>query len=287
MGVLTLDQLVACVQELPALPEAAQKVFRMTEDPNVSTREIGSVISSDIALTTRLLRIANSAYYGIPRMVGTISEAVVILGIQALRNLALAAATFDLMKGEFAGYGLRAGELWRHSVLCALSAQIIAKKTQAVKLEEAFVGGLLHDVGKVVLNVHVAPQFQAILALAELDEMPFHEAERLILGFDHAEVGRRVAEKWNLPTPLCMAIGAHHQADLEGDTAGLTAVIQAADAACYVENSLLLAPDPRSQCPAAALETLNLAQADLDEIVREAAEQASRSQGLSPVGRAA
>jgi putative nucleotidyltransferase with HDIG domain len=287
MGVLTLDQLVQSVEEVPALPDTALKVLKMTEDPTVSARDIGNAIAIDVALTSKVLRIANSAYYGMPRSVSTVQEAIVILGMQVLRNVALAAASYDLLRKEYAGYGIGAGELWKHSISCAVTAQIIARKTRAVRSEEAFVAGLLHDIGKVILNVHVAPQFQAIMALAELDDMPFHLAEKEVLGFDHAEVGARLGEKWNLPSPLCAAISGHHLLERGEDKPELTALIHIANVVCQDSDLTLSYGKPPPPLDPAALQTLEMDEAALEEITAELIEQLQRAQATFELEKAA
>lgn len=277
MPAITLDQIVQWVEEVPALPNVAVKVLKMTEDPMVSARDIGNTIAVDVALTSRVLRIANSAYYGMPRSISTVQEAVVILGMQVLRNLALAAASYDMLKREFSAYGLAAGELWRHSIMCALASQIIAKETRAVRSEEAFVAGLLHDIGKVILNVHAASQFQAIMALAELDALPFHEAEKAVLGFDHAEVGARLAEKWNLPHALCSAIGGHHDLSQDEDAPQLTAVVHVANYVCKRDLMGLGTDRPCSSPKPEGLALLRLTEDDLEGVADELIQQMERA----------
>lgn len=273
MATLTLEQLVKYVQELPALPDTAIKVLKMTDDPTVSARDIANTIANDLALTSRVLKIANSAFYGMPRSVSTVNEAVIILGMQALRNLALAAAAYDTLSRESAGYGLSPGELWRHSISCAMAAQIVAKKSRAVRTEEAFVAGLLHDVGKVILGVHVQPQYQAILALTELDEMPFHEAEKYVLGFDHAEVGQKIGEKWNLPPTLCAAIAGHHCLERGDEAPKLTAVVHVANAVCLMEGLGIGGDGLRSYLDPTALALLELTERDVEVVMDEMVQQ--------------
>ncbi len=287
MPTLTLDQLVQWVQEIPPLPNVAVRVMRMADDPNVGPRDIAAVVSTDVALATRVLRIANSAYYGMARKVSTLNEAVLLLGLKAMRSLAVAAAAYDTLKNEAAGYNLASGELWRHSISCAVASQVIAQKTRKVQPEEAFVAGLLHDVGKVILSLYVAQQFQAILALVELEQIPFSEAERTVLGFDHAEVGARIAEKWNLPTPLVAAIGGHHSLQRGGDMPELAAVVHIANAVCLTEGMGLGADGLDEPLDPAALQLLNMTIPDVEVVLDELVEQFQRSAGLFETLRAA
>jgi putative nucleotidyltransferase with HDIG domain len=275
-----MEQLVEHVENLPALPDTTIKVIQLADDPNSSVREIGQIIAMDIAFTTRVLTIANSAFYGMSRSITTVNDAVLILGMSALRNLAVAAATYETLNREVAGYRLQAGQLWKHSVECAVVAQIIAKQTRKVKMDEAFVAGLLHDVGKVVLNVYVGPQFEAIRALAELDEMPFHDAERMVLGFDHAEVGSKIAEKWNLPPMHCAAIAGHHRVELGAQAPALAAIVHVANAICKRQSIASEMDSPDVMPDAAALAELGLDDQSLAEIYDQMILHMERTQPL-------
>jgi putative nucleotidyltransferase with HDIG domain len=280
VATIQLEQLVQHVENLPALPDTTVKVIRLAEDPNASVREIGQIIAMDMAFTSRVLTIANSAYYGMPRSISTVKDAVLVLGMSALRNLAVAAATFETLNKEMAGYCLPAGQLWKHSVECAVAAQIIAKQTGRVKMDEAFVAGLLHDVGKVVLNIYVGPQFEAIRALSELDDMPFDVAERMVLGFDHAEVGAKIAEKWNLPPMHCAAIAGHHRFEMGAKAPALTAVVHLANVICKGQSitselgTAVMAPDP------GALDELGLDETSLSLIYDQMILHMERTQPL-------
>ncbi len=287
MPTLTIEQLVQYVEELPALPNVAMQVLKLADDPNASARSVAESISVDVALTTRVLRIANSAYYGMTRKISTVNEAVILLGMQSLRSLALAAATYDTLKKELPGYSMSAGDLWKHSISCGITSQIVAKRTGKVRAEEAFVAGLLHDVGKVILNVYVGSQFDTILALVDLDEMPFYEAERSVLGFDHAEVGGRVGDKWNLPANLCAAIRGHHRLSDGAEDPTLAAAVHVANQLCTAESSGT--PIDLSKLPIDpdAMGILGLTEFDLDPIMREMVVAVEKAQGIFDVRRAA
>jgi putative nucleotidyltransferase with HDIG domain len=280
LATIQLEQLVHHVENLPALPDTTVKVIRLADDPNASVREIGQIIAMDMAFTSRVLTIANSAYYGMSRSISTVNEAVLVLGMTALRNLAVAAATYETLNKEMAGYCLPAGQLWKHSVECAVAAQIIAKQTGKVKMDEAFVAGLLHDVGKVILNLYVGPQFEAIRALSELDDMPFYMAERMVLGFDHAEVGAKIAEKWNLPAMHCAAIAGHHSAELGELAPALSAVVHVANVICKGQSITSELDNPQIMPNANAMDELGLDDVGLGKIYDQMILHMERSQPL-------
>ncbi|MER3472461.1 MAG: hydrolase [Armatimonadota bacterium] len=224
-----LQQLVHTIRDLPALPEVVVRVMRLAEDPRSDAQSIARVIATDQAMAARVLRLANSAFYGLPRRVSTLSEAVVILGFRTIKNLAIAASTFELLNREIAGYWLQRGELWRHSLACAIGAQLIAQRVRLPVTEEAFVGGLLHDIGKVAINLFVREQFDQIMEHALQERIPFVEAEQAVLGFNHAMAGALIAEKWNLPPSLVSVIRYHHQPSQMPEADMLVCVVHLAD----------------------------------------------------------
>jgi HD-like signal output (HDOD) protein len=287
MPALSLDQLAESVNEIPPMPAVAVRTMQMTTDPNVGPRELAAVVSADVALSARVLRIANSAYYGMPRKISTVSEAVLLLGMKAMHSLAVAAAAYDTLAKNLDGYGLPSGELWRHSVSCGVAAQVIARRTRAVATEEAFTAGLLHDVGKVILSIYVAQQMQAILALVELEECPFYAAERTVLGFDHADVGSRVAERWNLPAPLCQAIRGHHEPQACDPLDALTAVVHVANSVCHREGIGLRLLGPQESVAEIALERLKMDRASIDDVASEMAEHLRKSDNVANMMRVA
>lgn len=230
VGSVGLEELVAQVEDLPALPLVVTQVIHLTEDPDSTAQDLNAVISRDQALTAKVLRLANSAYYGFPRRIGTVTEAVILLGFNTIRNLVLAASVSNVLQREAPGYQLARGELWRHSLASAMAARLLARKARFRAAEEAFVAGLLHDIGKLVLSHYVGQAYQEIIGEVTNKGLPFMEAEQRALGYDHAQVGGLVAEKWNLPGQLSEAIRCHHQPRLATLNPSLTAFTHAADA---------------------------------------------------------
>ncbi len=211
MGKISMEEVVAKIDELPAIPALVMRALELIDDPRSHVNQLAEVLSSDQALTAKILRLANSAYYSFPRKVATITDAIVILGFSTLKSLIIAASTYNLLNREVEGYGLAQGELWKHSISCAMTARLLAKRIRFRSPETAFVAGLLHDIGKVVLNAYMKEEFEEILKYVETEQVPFMKAEKEILGFDHAEIGAKVAEKWNFPEELVRAIRYHHE----------------------------------------------------------------------------
>lgn len=231
---LTLEQIVKKVNDLPALPQVASQVLKLADDPNSTVKQLSDVICNDQALTAKVLRLANSAYYGFPRRISTIIEAIVILGYNTIRNLVLAVSIHGLLCDEVTGYRLGRGELWRHSIACAMAARTISRHVRFPAPEQAFIAGLLHDIGKVILNFYVNDSFDEILQKVHEERVSFIQAEEDVLGFTHTAVGARVAEKWNLPVPLVQAIGFHHCPQHADENSKLASLVHLADVLCMM-----------------------------------------------------
>ena len=264
-----LDALVRQVRDLPALPDAVVRVMRLADDPKAGASEVAKALVSDQALAARVLKLANSAFYGSSRRIATVSDAVIILGMRTTRNLVMATGCQEMMEHEVAGYCLPRGALLRHSLACASAAQALAKRTKYRGTEEAFVAGLLHDLGKVVMNTYLRDQFIQVLILAARGKMTYTEAERAIFGFDHAEAGAHLMERWNLPSSLVTAVRYHHTPlEAPGDSP-LPSLVHVADAICMTLGiglgldglAYLLQPE--------ALDVLHLTPADFEEVAGE------------------
>lgn len=208
---IKLETLVKKVEDLPPLPDIVVKLLHASRDPNVSTREMVELIKHDPALTVKVLRLCNSSYYGLPRKINSIQEALVYIGTDTLVNFVLAGCLSSYYQQAQEGYGLEKGELWRHSVGCAIASQRLASHENEDASGQAFTAGLLHDIGKIVLNTYVSEEIDPILRLVEGEQLSFSEAERRILGFSHNEAGEKLAQHWNLPEPLIEAIAFHQE----------------------------------------------------------------------------
>ena len=207
---LTAAEVASAVAELPPMPASISEVIAACDDQDMTVGQLSQVILRDQSLTANLLKLANSAFYGHARRVTTATEAVVLLGFSAIKSLAISSHTSRLLNGALPGYGLQQGELWRHSIAVAFTARRLAVEIKLAPVEEAFVAGLLHDIGKTILSGYMENAFDEVTRIAQERRMPFHEVETELLGFDHAELGAQVAAAWSFPPELEEAIRYHH-----------------------------------------------------------------------------
>lgn len=206
---MTSKEIILKAIELPAVPMVAGKVIELIDNPNSSLEDLQKAITADQAMTTRILKIANSSFYGIRQNIDTISEALSILGLKVTRLIVLAAAT----RGIYKRFGAVEQKLWEHSLGVSIAAGVIGSEVSHVKREEAVVAGLLHDVGKVAINNSLPDKYSEILKKIDEDKMPSIKFEQEILGFDHTEVGYFLALKWGFPELLTEIILKHHSSE--------------------------------------------------------------------------
>ncbi|MFH1842257.1 MAG: HDOD domain-containing protein [bacterium] len=210
-GELTPEQLLRHSGELPALPRAACHILAVIEDPRTTATRLEKAIATDQALTAKVLRVANSPFYGAVRDIKTVSEAIVRLGFVSIRNWTMVAATKSVFLAP--GTGLLFKKIWRQSVLSALSAQLVAQAVKYPESEAVFIGGLMQNIGQLVLARAEPELFQLVLESSSSSRRPYHLVERDILGFDHGELGAQLIREWNLSQQLEEAVRGHHRLD--------------------------------------------------------------------------
>ncbi|MGE3234878.1 MAG: HDOD domain-containing protein [Thermoleophilia bacterium] len=231
---LSAAEVASAVAELPPMPASISDVIAACDDQDMTVGQLSQVILRDQSLTANLLKLANSAFYGHARRVTTATEAVVLLGFSAIKSLAISSHTSRLLNGALPGYGLQQGELWRHSIAVAFTARRLAVEIKLAPVEEAFVAGLLHDIGKTILSGYMENAFDEVTRIAQERRMPFHEVETELLGFDHAELGAQVAAAWSFPPELEEAIRYHHSPNEARLKPALSHCVHLADAACMM-----------------------------------------------------
>lgn len=202
-----LKKIVLITGDLPTIPHTAQMVMQKLSDPEVSPKELEKVILQDPALTARILKLANSPFYGRPRTIKTVSEATVVIGLNTLKSIVVASAVREMIKP----FGLTEKLLWEHSVSVGFIVRYLAERLRFRRTEEAFLAGLLHDIGKIVLQLKVPDKMylvvQDLYSGAEKDSI---SVENAVFGFAHVHVGQLLAKKWQFAQEIEEAIGYHH-----------------------------------------------------------------------------
>lgn len=211
-------ELVERVKDIPTLPSVVTQVNRVLQDDGESLESVISIIEKDPPLTLKVLRLANSSYYGMSRAVRTVKEAVLILGLNTIRSIAMAVSVGKLFREDLNGV-LNMKDLWIHSLHCAVASKGLMKHMGTVAAEEGFICGLVHDIGKVIMAMNLPDETKRVgeTLLAREGGGAWWEVEREMLGFTHAEVGGLIASRWNFPKPYCEAIECHHWPERTGE----------------------------------------------------------------------
>jgi len=218
--------------DVPSLPVVASRMLQIIADENSSLQDLKRVISMDQSFSSRLLKVANSPYYRASNTIADITDAITRIGFTTVQALVFAISLKDLRrplnKVDF--------ELWEHSLAVSVASGLIARDT-GLAAGEPFVYGLLHDIGKVVINLSMKKKFEEVIQMTAQQDIPFYQAEQKVLGFDHGDMGKYVAEQWRLPANLAFVIANHHEDDIlecqeSNDLKKKTLVVKAADALC-------------------------------------------------------
>lgn len=207
-----IDNLVRMVERMPAFPNSVHRILQITSDINCAPKDLIQVIEHDPVLTIKILKLVNSPYFGLAKAITSIKHAVVYVGINTVKNLALSVATIGMLpKKNPAGFDMQ--KLLLHSLATAAIARRLAKELSLSEQEAAdfFVAGLLHDIGKAVFAQYAPEEFKNALARAEAGQVFLHQAEQEIIGADHAQVGSMLAQSWKLPAHLTECLANHHQ----------------------------------------------------------------------------
>lgn len=203
------SELVQGSIKLVSPPLIYQRLLEVINHPRGGTNDVANVIRDDTALTARLLKVVNSAFFSFPRRIDTVSQAVTVVGTSQVRDLALATSVLTLFKNVSPDLVDMDG-FWKHSLACGVGARVVAGLRREGNVERFFVAGILHDVGKLVSYLRIPDAAAEALQMAEEEGSLLHQAERTVMGFDHAQVGDALLTQWNMPASLREAIRFHH-----------------------------------------------------------------------------
>lgn len=216
------------VEDLPTLPSVAMEVNRLLEDEDVSIRKLTDTIEKDQSIVSKILKLVNSAFFGLRSRVDNISHAVTLLGFNTVRNAVLSVSVIKTFGGVKPGDGFSMADFWRHAVAVGITARFLGQQTRLASPDNGFIAGLLHDMGKVVLSAFFPEIFREVLQ-GMARGASFYEAERDTSPMDHARIGGFLARQWQLPRSLTDAIRCHHAVKQSAADYRLLLLVHAAD----------------------------------------------------------
>lgn len=219
------------IASLGTLPEVTAQIVKVVEDKNSSAQQLHKIVSHDPALVARVLKVVNSAFYGLPGQVASVDRAIVMLGLNAVKNIAVAASLGQMFRGVKLCDGYTAKDLWKHCVAVACAARDLAKQAGLPIADEAFLAGMIHDIGLLV-TLQVWPEkLKAACEQAQTSTQSFVEVERAVLGVDHQQLGQALCDKWKFPRSCGLVAGHHHDAAGGAESQlAVVAVVAVADA---------------------------------------------------------
>ncbi len=225
---------IAEISHIATLPEITLKIIRLVEDPDSTAQDLNKVITHDPALGARILKVVNSAFYGLPGQIGSINRAIVLLGLNAVKNIAIAASLAKLFRGGQICPGFNARDLWSHSIAVGTTTRLLSQEAELGLPDEAFLAGLIHDIGIMVeMQARRAKFIQVIETVQGDPRISFREAEQRILGADHEAFGAALCRTWKFPSSFIFVTGYHHRpAELAVRHRTLAAAVHVADVLC-------------------------------------------------------
>lgn len=256
-----LKKIIMDTKTLPTLPGVINKLNTLSENDKASMQELAKIVTSDQILSARILRLANSPSYGFYR-VSTISNAMILLGVNVVKSLALSSSIFEIMEKDSVG-------LWEHSLGAGMAANLIARKLALPECEEISTAALLHDIGKVIISQKCSDASAEIRRVVRESQITMREAEREVLDTDHGEVGGWLAKCWFLPDKLSEPIAFHHDVKLAVNHRVKTAVVHVADALIKASGFGDSGDRYVPQIQNSAWDVLRLTESHLTELVEE------------------
>jgi putative nucleotidyltransferase with HDIG domain len=276
-----VTQIISNIRNLPTPPIVFHQIQKVMNDPKVSAGQVASILGEDPAMSVKVLKLTNSAFYGLAREVDSVKQAVVIVGMEAIKNLVLSASVLDMFKGNDFDHEFQE-KFWRHSLAVAFCGRILARKARErtmVDPDSAFAGGLLHDIGKMVMCCFLKKEWDDYKAARAADaDSPSFEVEEKAMGYNHAQVGAILAEQWKLPGKLSDAITYHHHPGMTESGDPLPCFINVSNFLAkhaFYENDerhLIGTPDP------AALEVVGISEAEFEEYTSALKEEYAKAE---------
>ena len=254
------------VMDLPPMPQTVFKARDIMADKKSDFKELADLFETDQAIAAKILKIANSPYYGLSGKVSSIKHASLVLGHEALGELITMGGTAGLLENRLEGYGMDAGALWKHSLAVAFGSRIIANMKEPALENDAFTAGLIHDSGKLILDQYITERWELFEELMDNGQHTFLDAEKKILKLDHSEVASEVCKAWHIPEPLTVAIKYHHYPS-QSYGAKLAYIVHLADAIAMMTGLGLGIDGTFYQMDDKTLKILDLQEKDVNDIM--------------------
>jgi putative nucleotidyltransferase with HDIG domain len=266
-----VQQIFATVTELPSMPASGIRMLKLLENPEASVDEIEDILRQDPGLTANVLKLANSAYFGIPTRVGSPRQAVILLGLRRLVQLVIASCVSAVMGRPVPGYDLTAGDLWRHSIAVAIAAEALVKNKRVGGVEDVFTAALLHDAGKIVLGRFVQEELPDIKRITA-GGAPLVLAENMVLGTDHAQIGAKIMEAWAFPIDVVRAVRWHHDPEAADGSQILIDIVHLADLMCRKNAGIGHLDEAHGELSPAVVRRLGIAENQLEAVMGKVAD---------------
>jgi putative nucleotidyltransferase with HDIG domain len=271
MNQANVKEILSKIKSFPSMPATGAKMLSMLEDPETTVDEIEDVLRHDPGLTGNVLKLANSAYFGIPAKVASTRQAVLLLGLNKLIQLVIASCVNAVMDKPVPGYNLPPGDLWRHSIAVSIAAEALVKDSHNVESEDIFTPALLHDIGKLILG-HFVKKAQEDIDKIARSGVPYVVAENMVLGTDHAEVGAQVLTQWSFPRKVIDAVRWHHDPDYPDRPAAAVDIVYLANLLCQTADEGEAEDSHEADLSPAVVERLGLDIVQFDEVKNRVAE---------------
>jgi putative nucleotidyltransferase with HDIG domain len=274
-----LETVLQRITEISSLPQVALNVMELANNPESGARDLKEAVESDPALSARVLKTVNSSAFGLRSKITNLQQAISLLGLSQLRNLAITASVSECFKGDSVAGAYRQSGLWKHMVAVAICSRLIATRCKLTNFDDAFLAGLLHDLGIILADQHVHLEFTTMMRSITLGR-ELCEWEREYLGFTHTELGMTVARNWRFPSSVQAAIEFHHNSEAyTGEDATIVQCVEVANLVCTLKGvssvGLKLVRLPR-----AALASLGMTREDLKVLVQDLDHELSLHESL-------
>ncbi|MFH0995935.1 MAG: HDOD domain-containing protein [Pseudomonadota bacterium] len=263
-----LNLILDDVKSFPSMPAAALKLLTLLKDERTSNAQIEQILRYEPGLTANILKLTNSSFFGLPKQIGSIRQAILMIGWKKLIQIVLSSCVSAIIDKPVQGYDLSPGDLWRHSIAVSVASETLVKELNLSVSEEVFTAALLHDVGKMVLGRYVKDDI-AVVDGEDMQDVPFEQVERSIFGIDHAEIGANILRRWSFPPSMVSAVRWHHDPDGAPKTSHLIDVVHVADVLCLMSGIGVGREGLQYQPSQTACERIGLTEALLEKVASQ------------------